>query len=78
LVNRDLVLGNQAVVGSVNANRSHYEAAAAALRAADASWLAKLITRRVPMEQFASALQRQPDDVKVVLEIAPGGAPAGG
>jgi threonine dehydrogenase-like Zn-dependent dehydrogenase len=69
LINRSMVLANEAVVGSVNANRHHYEQAAEALARADAGWLGKLITRKVPMEQFASALERQSDDVKVVIEI---------
>jgi threonine dehydrogenase-like Zn-dependent dehydrogenase len=69
LINRDMVLSNECVVGSVNANRRHYEAAAEALAKADKGWLAKLITRKVPAEEFASALQRQPDDVKVVIEM---------
>ncbi|MHB8245885.1 MAG: glucose 1-dehydrogenase [Acidimicrobiales bacterium] len=69
LVNRSMVLANECVVGSVNANRRHYEAAAAALALADPKWLAKLITRKVPMESFADALERRPDDVKVVLQI---------
>jgi threonine dehydrogenase-like Zn-dependent dehydrogenase len=69
MVNRDMVLQNEAVVGSVNANRRHYEAAAEALAKAEAGWLGKLLTRSVPMEQFASALERQPDDVKVVIEV---------
>ena len=34
-LNRDIVLENDVVFGSVNANRRHYEAAAAALAAAD-------------------------------------------
>jgi threonine dehydrogenase-like Zn-dependent dehydrogenase len=72
LVNRSMVLTNEGVVGSVNANRRHYEQAAAALGKADADWLARLITRKVPMEEFASALERQPDDVKVVIKIAQG------
>jgi threonine dehydrogenase-like Zn-dependent dehydrogenase len=70
LLNRDLVLQNECVVGSVNANRRHYEAAAAALAAADKGWLGKLLTRKVPAESFASALQREADDVKVVIEMA--------
>jgi len=72
LVNRDLVLQNEGIVGSVNANRRHYEAAGEALAQADSGWLAKLITRRVPMEQFAEALERRADDVKVVIEIGGG------
>ena len=44
-----MVLENDVVFGSVNANRRHYEAAAAALAAADRPWLGRLITRRVPL-----------------------------
>lgn len=66
---RRLVLANQVVFGTVNANRSHYEQAAAALAAADADWLGSIITRRVPIEDAASALERGPDDVKVVVEL---------
>jgi len=77
-LNRDLVLQNKAVVGSVNANRTHYQEAVTALHAADEAWLASLITRRVPLEHFSDALQHGPDDVKTVIELAvePGkGAP---
>ena len=68
-IGRSMVLKNTAVIGSVNANRRHYEAAAAALAKADATWLEGLITRRVELEDFASALSRQPGDVKVVLDL---------
>jgi glucose 1-dehydrogenase len=71
-INRDLVLQNNVVLGSVNANRRHYQAAAEALAAADRSWLERLITRRVPLESYEEALETRVDDVKVVLEI--GGA----
>ncbi len=67
--NRAAVLGNDVVFGSVNANRSHYEAAAEALARADKAWLGRLITRRVPLARWREAFQRQPDDVKVVLEF---------
>lgn len=70
-LNRSMVLENVAVVGSVNANRRHYQAAADGLAKADRSWLAKLITRRVPLDSWEQALDRAPDDVKVVIEIAP-------
>jgi threonine dehydrogenase-like Zn-dependent dehydrogenase len=69
-LNRSMVLENEAVVGSVNANRRHYEAGAKALATAERSWLERLITRRVPLAQWSSALDRQPDDVKVVVEVA--------
>lgn len=68
-LNRDAVLRNDVVFGSVNANRRHYEQAADALLRADASWLARLITRRLPLEGFADAFDRRPDDVKVVLDL---------
>lgn len=68
-LNRTLVLNNQVVFGSVNANHSHYEMAAAALAAADRSWLARLITRRVPLAQWSDAFRPQPDDIKVVIDF---------
>jgi threonine dehydrogenase-like Zn-dependent dehydrogenase len=68
-LNRGLVLQNDVVFGSVNANLRHYDAAAGALAKADRSWLERLITRRVPLERFAEALDRRPDDVKVVIEL---------
>jgi threonine dehydrogenase-like Zn-dependent dehydrogenase len=66
-LNRDIVLENDAVVGSVNANLRHYEQAAEALGAADRAWLAGLVSRRVPLEKFAEAFEPREDDVKVVL-----------
>lgn len=72
-LNRRTVLGNEVVFGSVNANRRHYEAAAAVLAEADRGWLRRLITRRVALADFADAFAAQPDDVKVVLDIRPDG-----
>jgi threonine dehydrogenase-like Zn-dependent dehydrogenase len=70
-LNRSMVLENVAVVGSVNANRRHYEAAADALAKADRGWLARLVNRRVPLAQWQDALNRKPDDVKVIIEVNP-------
>jgi glucose 1-dehydrogenase len=70
-LNRSMVLENVAVVGSVNANRRHYEAAAAALAKSDPKWLARVVSRRVPLERWADALNRNPDDVKVIIEVNP-------
>ena len=67
--NRTAVLGNDVVFGSVNANRAHYEAAAAALAAADKPWLSRLISRRVPLDRWREAFTRRPDDVKVVIDF---------
>lgn len=70
MLNRTMVLENETVVGSVNANRRHYEAAAEALAKADKEWLGKMISRNVPLENFEDAFSRQPDDIKVVIEVA--------
>jgi threonine dehydrogenase-like Zn-dependent dehydrogenase len=68
-LNRHLVLENQVIVGTVNANRRHYEAAVQALVDADRSWLAGVITRSVPLDRWSEALERRDDDVKVVIEV---------
>lgn len=68
-LNRRLVLENDVVFGSVNANRRHYEMGAKALADADQDWLAKLVSRRVPLASWHDAYQRQPDDVKVMLDF---------
>jgi threonine dehydrogenase-like Zn-dependent dehydrogenase len=70
-MNRSMVLENVAVVGSVNANRRHYDSAALALAAADRDWLAGLVNRRVPLEKWSEALTRNDNDVKVVIEVNP-------
>ncbi|HAM01666.1 MAG TPA: theronine dehydrogenase [Acidimicrobiaceae bacterium] len=69
MLNKSMVLENEAVVGSVNANRRHYEAGATALAAADNNWLDKIVSRRVPIDRWSDALDRHADDVKVVIEI---------
>jgi glucose 1-dehydrogenase len=66
---RDIVLENDVIFGSVNANLGHYELAAKALAGADRSWLERMITRRVPLDRFSEALDSRPDDVKVVLDL---------
>jgi glucose 1-dehydrogenase len=68
-LNRDLVLENDVVFGSVNANLGHYALAAEALAKADRGWLERMISRRVPLEDFEQALEKQSDDVKVVLDL---------
>ena len=45
--NREVVLQNNVVFGTVNANRRHYQAAANALAKADPAWLEHVITRQV-------------------------------
>lgn len=68
-LNREIVLQNDVVFGSVNANLRHYEAGAKALAAADRGWLERLVTRRLPLERAHEAFEPGGDDVKVVIEL---------
>ena len=72
-VNRRMVLENDVIFGSVNANRRHYDAAVAALTRADIAWLERLVTRWVPLDRWRDALVRQPDDVKTAIAFDTGG-----
>lgn len=69
-MNRTAVLENDVVFGTVNANRRHYEQAADALAKADAGWLARLISRRHPLDDYTAAFEHRDGDVKVVVDIA--------
>jgi threonine dehydrogenase-like Zn-dependent dehydrogenase len=68
-VNRSMVLENDAVFGSVNANAAHYRAAVEALSQAPSEWLAGVITRRVPLDDWQTAFIAEPDDIKVVISL---------
>jgi threonine dehydrogenase-like Zn-dependent dehydrogenase len=70
LLNRNMVLQNSVLFGSVNANRRHYELAAQALAKADPDWLSGLITRQVPLSRWAEAYDRRLDDIKTVLSFS--------
>jgi threonine dehydrogenase-like Zn-dependent dehydrogenase len=67
------VLKNNAVVGSVNANKRHWYKASVFLAEAarkNRQILERLITRRVKPENFKEALERQPHDIKVVIQFS--------
>jgi hypothetical protein len=65
-----MVLRNNVVVGSVNANRRHWYKAKECLARTERSWLAGLISRCEQPRDFARALARHPDDIKVVVQFA--------
>jgi threonine dehydrogenase-like Zn-dependent dehydrogenase len=65
-----VVLNNNVIVGSVNANKRHWYKAGAALARADRSWLARLVTRRERPEDSGQALERRADDIKVLIQFA--------
>jgi threonine dehydrogenase-like Zn-dependent dehydrogenase len=68
-MNRNMVLRNQVLVGTVNAGRRHWEQAAEGLATADPGWLGGLITHRVPLMSWTEVLDRQPEDIKVVVDL---------
>lgn len=68
-MNREIVLQNDVVFGSVNANHRHYALAVEALARADRSWLEGLITRRLPIDRALEAFEPADDDVKVVIDL---------
>lgn len=68
-LNREIVLENDAVIGSVSANLTHYRAGAEALTQADSTWLARIVTRRVPLEHAVQAFASDPGGIKTVLEL---------
>ncbi|HEX6584615.1 MAG TPA: glucose 1-dehydrogenase [Thermoleophilaceae bacterium] len=69
-LNNELVLENDVVFGSVNANRRHFEQAVRSLRDADPDWLRRLITRTVPLGRWPEALEKDDDDIKVVVQFS--------
>ncbi|MER7078246.1 Threonine dehydrogenase [Saccharopolyspora kobensis] len=68
-IDTELMLDNDVIVSSVNANLRHYDQAVRALAAADRSWLESLISRRIPLRNWTDVFDTGPDDVKVVVEL---------
>jgi len=66
----EVVLQNNVVIGSVNANKRHWYKATQVLARADRSFLSRLITRSEPPDAFQRALQRTPEDIKVVIQFS--------
>jgi threonine dehydrogenase-like Zn-dependent dehydrogenase len=68
--NREVVLGNRLIFGTVNASRLHFEMGRRDLEAIEElvpGWLERLITRRIPFMDALRAMERGPDDIKTVL-----------
>lgn len=71
-LNMDLVLGNRVVFGTVNANRVDFENGVRDMaRSLEQwpGWLARMITRRLPLDRFREGFERSPGDMKVVVEV---------
>jgi hypothetical protein len=69
-----LVLRNQVMIGSVNANRVHFQMAVNDLAKARETWgstVDQVITHRFPYTQFLEALTHHTaDEIKSVVEWA--------
>ena len=68
-MNRNDGAAQPVLFGTVNAGRRHWEQAVDALATADPAWLRGMITRRVPLTRWTDALERQPQDIKVVVDL---------
>ena len=70
--NREMVLGNRVVLGTVNAARRHFEAGVRDLDAAQErfpGWLERVITRRIPVKDARLAFEKSRADIKSVLRF---------
>lgn len=70
--NREMVLDNRVVIGTVNAARRHFEAGVRDITSAEArfpGWLERMITRRLPVADAGQAFQKGPSDIKSVLRF---------
>lgn len=65
--NREIVLENGGVFGSVNANRKHYELAAKSLAQSNPAWLRRLITARSPLSSWPDAFEKSDQSIKNIL-----------
>jgi len=73
LINQRLVLGNQVVFGSVNANPRHFAAGVKDMVSIDRKYpgaLSQLLTNRIPWEQHKTWFDARGAGIKSTLEIA--------
>jgi len=66
---REVVLGNRAVVGSVNAGPEHFRTAVDSLAELDESFLEQFVTTVAPVDDFEAAFATDEDVVKTAVEF---------
>ena len=72
-INQQLVLGNQVVFGSVNANAGHFEMGLTDFAVIERKWpgiLKQLITTRLPWDQYQQWFGGEGSGIKTTLEIS--------
>jgi threonine dehydrogenase-like Zn-dependent dehydrogenase len=68
-----IMANNQVLFGSVNSNRLDFQQSVTDLAEMERRWpglIGAMFTRREPFAQFAEALRRGDDDIKVLIEVA--------
>jgi threonine dehydrogenase-like Zn-dependent dehydrogenase len=73
LINQRLVLGNQVVFGSVNANARHFDAGVKDFVAIEKKWpgvLKRLLTSPIPWQDHKTWFEQRGDGIKATLEIS--------
>lgn len=72
-INREFVLGNKVMVGSVNSSKIHFEMGVNDLQRFEDHWpglAAELITRRLPgFAAWEQIVRREADGIKTVIEV---------
>lgn len=69
-LSRDLMHGNKVIIGTINSNRHHFQAAHEALLLVDRGWLEGLLTEHVPLHAWRSAFSVGPEQIKAVIHFA--------
>ena len=72
LINQRLVLGNQVVFGSVNANPRHFKQGVKDFVTIDRKWpgtMSKLLTNRIPWQDHKQWFTQRGTGIKSTLEI---------
>lgn len=75
LINQRVVLGNQVVFGSVNANARHFDAGVKDFVAIEKKWpgvLRQLLTNPIPWQDHKRWFDNRGSDIKATLEISAG------
>ncbi|MEF8780391.1 MAG: glucose 1-dehydrogenase [Haloferacaceae archaeon] len=69
-LHREFVLHNKALVGSVNANRGHFEAAIDSLAGLEEGYLERLVTGVYPLDDYEAAFADDDTTIKTAVEFA--------
>ncbi|MHB8841621.1 MAG: glucose 1-dehydrogenase [Candidatus Aquicultor sp.] len=72
-IEEKMVMGNRVAFGSVSSNRDHFQSAIEHMAVINHRWPGiydEMVTRRVPITEFKTALNKTPEDIKPVVMIA--------